>query len=206
MSDWIERAEAATETIRAELRAVLAESDAGFIPYVQKSDAEAAPGSVWEPLNRKTRWGAYFLFNQGERVAKHCAACPATAALLDSLPLVRIPGRGPTAFFSRLLPGTRIPAHHGATNTRVIVHLPLIVPPGCALRVGNDTRAWQPGRILAFDDTIEHEAWNDSDAERVVLIFDVWNPLLSADERRYVAAMTAALAEFYPGKQHDTDF
>jgi len=206
MFDWAERAEAATDAIRAEVRAVLAESDAGFIPYVQKSGAEAAPGSVWEPLNRKTRWGAYFLYNQGERVAKHCAACPATAALLDSLPLVRIAGRGPTAFFSRLLPRTRIPAHHGATNTRVIVHLPLIVPAGCALRVGNDTRAWQPGQILAFDDTIEHEAWNESDEERVVLIFDVWNPFLTPAERTDVATMTAALAEFYPGRQHDTDF
>jgi aspartate beta-hydroxylase len=206
MFDWAERAEAATDAIRAEVRAVLAESDAGFIPYVQKSGADAAPGSVWEPLNRKTRWGAYFLFNQGERVAPHCNACPATTALLESLPLVRIPGRGPTAFFSRLLPGTRIPPHHGATNTRVIVHLPLIVPPGCALRVGNDTQAWQPGRILAFDDTIEHEAWNDSGEERVVLIFDVWNPFLSSAECSYVTAMTAALAEFYPGRQHDTGF
>lgn len=206
MFEWAERAEAATAAIRSELSAVLAESDAGFIPYVQKSGADAAPGSVWAPLNRRTNWGAYFLFNQGERVTKHCAACPATAALLDSLPLVRIPGRGPTAFFSRLLPRTRIPAHHGATNTRAIVHLPLVVPQGCALRVGNDTRAWEPGRILAFDDTIEHEAWNDSDAERVVLIFDVWNPFLSADECRYVTAMTAALAEFYPGRQHDTGF
>jgi aspartate beta-hydroxylase len=204
MFEWIARAEAATATVRAELQALLAAGDGGFIPYVQKDEGEA--GSVWAPLNRRTEWGAYFLFNQGQRVERHCSACPRTAALLESLPLVRIPGRGPTAFFSRLRPGVRIPPHHGATNTRCIVHLPLIVPPGCALRVGNDVRAWREGEVLVFDDTIEHEAWNGSGEDRVVLIFDVWNPFLSAAERAAVTAMTAALAEFHPGQQHQTDF
>lgn len=202
--DWVERVEAATDTIRAELEAVLA-AEQEFIPYVQKGEAGSAPGSVWSRLNHRRDWGAYFLFNQGERVARHCEACPQTAALLDSLPLVRIPGRGPTAFFSRLKPGTHIPPHHGATNTRSIVHLPLIVPPDCAIRVGNHVHAWQPGRVVVFDDTMEHEAWNRSDRERVVLIFDVWNPFMDARERELVAALTAAAAEYFPGRLHDTD-
>jgi aspartyl/asparaginyl beta-hydroxylase (cupin superfamily) len=126
--------------------------------------------------------------------------------LLDALPLVRITGRGPTAFFSRLKPGTHIVPHHGATNTRLIAHLPLIVPPDCALRVGNDTRAVEAGRMMIFDDTLEHEAWNRSDQDRVVLIFDIWNPFLSATERELVTHMTQALAEFYPEPQHKTDF
>jgi len=202
--DWVERVEAATDTIRAELEAVLA-AEQEFIPYVQKGQDASAPGSVWAGLNHKRVWGAYFLFNQGERVARHCDACPRTAELLESLPLVRIPARGPTAFFSRLKPGTHIPPHHGATNTRCIVHLPLVVPRDCGLRVGNHVHAWQPGKVVVFDDTIEHEAWNRSDQERVVLIFDVWNPFLDPRERELVTALTAAAAEFYPGRLHDTD-
>lgn len=202
--DWMDRLEAATATIRAELEGVLRGGDEGFIPYVQKPGTR--PGGVWEPLNYRSVWGAYFLFNQGQRVEKHCAACPQTTALLESLPLVRIPGRGPTAFFSRLKPGTHIPPHHGATNTRAIVHLPLVVPPDCALRVGNHTRTWEMGKALVFDDTIEHEAWNRSDRERVVLIFDVWNPYLSQEERDLVVELTAALSEHYPERLHNTDF
>ena len=204
MFDWIEAVEAQTDAVREELVAMLDQGDAGFMPYVQKPAAEA--GKAWSALNHKLDWGAYFLYNQGQRVEKHCAACPRTTALLDSLPLVRIAGRGPTAFFSRLKPGTHIVPHHGATNTRLIAHLPLIVPPDCALRVGNDTQAVEAGRMMIFDDTIEHEAWNRSDQDRVVLIFDIWNPFLSATERDLVTRMTEALAEFYPEQQHKTDF
>ena len=204
--DWIERAEAATAAVREELQAVMAGSESGFIPYVQKSDVDAGPGSVWSPLNHNTDWGAYFLLNHGKRVERHAASCPRTMALLDSLPLVRIPGRAPTAFFSRLRPGTRIPPHHGVTNTRLIVHLPLIVPEGCGIRVGNDVRHWREGEVLVFDDTVEHEAWNDSQQTRVVLIFDIWNPLIEPHERELLAAMTQALAEFSPRELHKTDF
>ena len=204
MFDWIDRVEAQTAAVRAELVAMLAQGEAGFMPYVQKSEAEA--GHAFRALNHNADWGVYFLYNQGQRVEKHCAACPATTALLDSLPLVRIAGRGPTAFFSRLRPGTHIVPHHGATNTRLNAHLPLIVPPDCALRVGNDTRAVEAGRMMIFDDTIEHEAWNRSTQDRVVLIFDIWNPFLSATERALVAGMTEALAEFHPEQQHKTDF
>lgn len=205
MFAWAGKVEAATAQIRTEAQAVMAQNDGRFIPYVQKDASEAGPGSVWNPLNHNSDWGVYFLFNQGERVESHCAACPATTALLESLPLVRIPGRGPTAFFSRLKPHTRIPPHHGATNTRVIAHLPLIVPADCGFRVGNDVQPWQPGKLLIFDDTIEHEAWNLSDDTRVVLIFDVWNPFLSTEEREMVSAVTAAMAEFYPERLHNTD-
>ena len=93
----------------------------------------------------------------------HVARCRRTAAVLAQIPQVDIPGRGPTASFSILDAHTRIPAHTGVTNTRVTVHLPLIVPPGCGFRVGGETRESQVGTGWVFDDTIEHEAWNDSD-------------------------------------------
>ena len=107
-----------------------------------------------------------------------------------------ISGLCPNAMFSALAPRTRIPPHHGETNARVVVHLPLVVPPGCSYRVGFEERRWKVGEILAFDDSIEHEARNDGDELRVVLIFDVWNPLLSAGERDMVRAISAANAEF----------
>ena len=78
------------------------------------------------------------------------------------------------------------------TNTRAIVHLPLIVPADCGFRVGGETRAWVEGEAFAFDDTIEHEAWNESNQPRVVLILDVWNPHLTAVERDLLRAYYAA--------------
>jgi aspartyl/asparaginyl beta-hydroxylase (cupin superfamily) len=101
--------------------------------------------------------------------------------------------------FSLLRPGAHIPAHHGFLNTRLIVHLPLIVPPGCRFRVGNQTREWVEGRAWVFDDTIEHEAWNDSDRLRVVMIFDHWHPQLSVAERRLITALNDALYGFDGG-------
>ena len=108
------------------------------------------------------------------------------------LPLARIPGRAPNVFFSLLRPGRRIPPHTGVTNTRAIVHLPSTCRRGAASgsagRRANGSRA----RAFAFDDTIEHEAWNDSDRRRAVLILDGWNPHLSEAERETILAYFAA--------------
>jgi aspartyl/asparaginyl beta-hydroxylase (cupin superfamily) len=95
-----------------------------------------------------------------------------------------------------LAPHTRIPPHTGETNARLVVHLPIIVPSGCWYRVGFEERRWRVGEALIFDDSIEHEARNDSDEIRVVLIFDVWNPLLDPAEREMVRAMSAAARGF----------
>lgn len=202
---WAAALEARTDEITAEVTALMAGGEQGFIPYVQKPDGEVPDSDAWRAINRNPDWGVFFLHNQGERVARNCEACPVTAAALDEVPLVHIRERGPTAFFSRLRPGTHIPPHHGATNTRTIVHLPLVIPPDCGIRVGNDTRQWRRGEILAFDDTIEHEAWNRSQEARVVLILDVWNPFLDERERAMVAAVTEAYAAFYPERQHILD-
>jgi aspartyl/asparaginyl beta-hydroxylase (cupin superfamily) len=75
----------------------------------------------------------------------------------------------------------------------------LIVPPNCAFRVGATTREWRVGEAFAFDDTIEHEAWNDSDELRVVLIFDIWPPALGRAERDAVAAVISAAGVSFKG-------
>jgi aspartyl/asparaginyl beta-hydroxylase (cupin superfamily) len=115
-----------------------------------------------------------------------CAKAPKTAALVESLPLCRIPGRAPAVFFSILKAGKHIPPHTGVTNVRSIVHLPLIVPEGCTFRVGGETRPWIEGQAFVFDDTIEHEAHNPTDRDRAVLILDCWNPHLSEAERSMI--------------------
>jgi len=155
------------------------------------------PLRQWKELNHSRRWSAYFLCNQGRIEEPHLERCRRTAAVLARVPQVDIPGRGPTAFFSILDAHTRIPPHTGVTNTRVTVHLPLIVPPGCGFRVGGETREWQVGTGWVFDDTIEHEAWNDSDVPRAILIFDVWNPELTPLERDLVRETTVALSKYH---------
>jgi aspartate beta-hydroxylase len=196
---WLEKLEAATDDIGAEFRSVFAADAAGIEPYI--AYPQGLPLNQWKELNHSPRWGAYFLWNQGQPQRQHLERCPKTAAVLLSLPQVDVPARGPTAFFSVLDARTKIPAHTGVTNTRLTVHLPLIVPPGCRFRVGGETREWQRGTAWAFDDTIEHEAWNDSDQARAILIFDVWNPQLTVFERDLVRAATAALAEFTEAEQ-----
>ncbi len=178
---WIEAIEAATGEIQAEFDGALSGDGQGFTPYVNQ--ASGAATNVWSELSRSTRWSAYYLWRYGVRNESACAQCPATARALEALPRADQPHRAPTAFFSLLAPNTRIPPHTGVSNTRAIVHLPLLVPAGCGFRVGSETREWKIGEAFVFDDTIEHEAWNDSDKLRAVLIFDVWNPHLSPLER-----------------------
>lgn len=179
---WMADLEAQTEAIRAEFLALVEGNGATVRPYVRQE--AGTPQNKWTPLDGSLDWSAAFLWEYGVRNEAVCAACPQTVAALEALPRADIPGRAPSAFFSLLKPHSHIPAHTGVTNTRAIVHLPLIVPPGCRFRVGGETRAWQEGIAFAFDDTIEHEAWNDSDHLRVVLIFDVWNPHLSLEEQQ----------------------
>jgi aspartyl/asparaginyl beta-hydroxylase (cupin superfamily) len=78
-------------------------------------------------------------------------------------------------------------------NARLICHLPLIVPAGCEFRVGNDVRQWVEGKAWVFDDTIEHEAWNRSEHDRYILLFDIWRPELGEEERAAVGALCEAI-------------
>ncbi len=181
---WLAGLEAATGEIRRELLAVLDGGAAGFGPYVAFDPT--LPANQWAELNHSRRWSAWFFWKDGERQHDNCARCPATAALVESLPLLDLPGKGPTVMFSILEPKTRIPPHTGSSNVRTTVHLPLVVPEGCGFRVGSQTRLFEAGKAWAFDDTIEHEAWNESDRPRAILILDVWNPLLTEAERAAV--------------------
>jgi aspartate beta-hydroxylase len=186
---WLPQIEARTPAIRDEFRALMARGDAPLRPYV--AQASGTPDNKWTPLDNSLAWGAMFLWEYGVKDEALCARCPETAAALEALPRADIPGRGPTAFFSILEPHTAIPPHTGVTNIRAIIHLPLIVPEDCRFRVGGETRAWREGEAFAFDDTIEHEAVNDSGERRAVLIFDAWNPHIGAAERALIRTMFA---------------
>jgi aspartate beta-hydroxylase len=178
---WIEELEARTDKIRTEALAILAHGGEAIRPYVQM-DA-GTPDNKWSPLDGSLDWSACFLWEYGAPNQAVCDLCPETANALRLVSQNDIPGKAPSAFFSILKPGAHIPPHTGVTNTRTIVHLPLVVPENCQFRVGGETRQWREGEAFAFDDTIEHEAWNDSDLPRIILIFDVWNPYLTQDEQ-----------------------
>lgn len=188
---WLADLEAAAGDVLEELRGLLAAPDeAGFEPYVARP--AGVPVNQWGELNHSKRWSAFHLWLNGVRQDANCARCPRTAALVESLPRIVVPDRAPNAFFSVLRAGARIPPHTGVTNMRATIHLGLIVPPGCAFRVGNEVRAWQPGKAWAFDDTIEHEAWNESGEDRVILIVDGWNPYIEPAERAGLTGLLTA--------------
>ena len=193
---WLEALEDATDEIRDEFMEVL-RSEEGFTPYI--TYPADVPKNQWAELNNSPRWSAFHLFKLGAHIEANAAKCPATIKALAETPQPDLPGRTPSAMFSLLKPGTRIPPHTGVTNCRLVVHLPLIVPEGCGFRVGNEVRQWVPGKAWVFDDTIEHEAWNHSDKLRVVLIFDIWHPDLSAPERTMITCLSAALNSFAGG-------
>ncbi|MCC7198771.1 MAG: aspartyl/asparaginyl beta-hydroxylase domain-containing protein [Gammaproteobacteria bacterium] len=187
---WLSQLEAATDEIRNELLGVL-DQPGTFAPYVQ-GDSNRPYKAQMGMLNNPA-WSAFYLWKNGDPVPENAARCPRTLEVLRDLPLARVPMRSPAILFSLLKPGARIPPHHGLVNTRLICHLPLIVPGRCGFRVGNDVREWEEGKAWVFDDTIEHEAWNDSDQTRVILLFDVWRPELTLEEQGLVTALFDAI-------------
>jgi len=188
---WLAELESATEAIRSELLALMHGSEV-FRPYVE-TDA-SRPTLNKGGLLDNPDWSACFLWKNGQRIAYVADRCPATEAALAQVPVVHVPGRSPSVLFSMLRPGAHVPAHHGFVNTRLIVHLPLVVPPGCRFRVGNETREWVEGQAWLFDDTIEHEAWNPSGQTRIILLFEVWRPEFTANERAYVSALFESIS------------
>lgn len=189
--DWVSAVEAATPAIRGELAALLASSREGFRPYIQSDPNQ--PRLDDNALLDNLDWSALFLVENGRPNEAMIARCPVTWATMQAVPQARMTN-SPTVMFSLLQPGAHIAPHTGTHNIRLVCHLPLIVPPNCGFRVGNETREWEEGKVLIFDDTIEHEAWNRSDRDRVVLIFDVWRPELSEQERGEVAALFAGFS------------
>jgi aspartyl/asparaginyl beta-hydroxylase (cupin superfamily) len=186
-----------TDEIRSEFEALIAAEAAEMVPYIQYP--ERVPLRQWRELNNSRDWTAIHLLQNGKRIEANAKHCPATMAAIAQMPQPHIAGASPNAMFSLLAPRTRIPPHTGVANTRLVCHLPLIVPPGCGFRVGASTWEWRVGEAFAFDDTIEHEAWNDSNQLRVVLIIDLWAPALSTEEREAIAAVIGAAGVSFGG-------
>jgi len=194
---WVEKLERRTPQIRAELQALLAGGGA-VEPYVQPH--RDRPVSNSHGLMNNLDWSAAYLIRSGAVEQQNATRCPQTMAALREVELCRIDGLTPSVLFSLLRPGAHIPPHHGYTNVRLICHLPLIVPGNCTLRVGNETRSWRDSELMIFDDSIEHEAWNGSTELRAILLFDVWRPELTSDERTLVSTLLRSVDAY--GPQH----
>lgn len=190
---WIEHVEAAFTDVHAELLTALDQRER-LRPYV---DATTGAPREWDHLTDKTTWSSFHLLKGGEPVPENVALCPRTNEMLAEVPLVRCQGNSPEAFFSILQPGVDIPPHVGLANFKLAVHLALIIPEGCAIEVGGERRGWEEGRCLIFDDSFEHSAWNHGSRDRTVLIFEVWNPLLTEIEREAIAAVIRTSDNFH---------
>ena len=186
---WSQSLEARWKDIQKELLEVLSD-DQFFSPYLQSEDH--IPNSAATPLANSMDWSSLYLIKDGNAVPENQAMLPATMAALKSVDLCRTGGGTPSVLFSRLKPGTHIPPHSGMLNMRLICHLPIIVPGDCRIRVGNKFHEWEEGKLVIFDDTIEHEAWNDSDKDRFVLLFDVWRPEITSRERQLLDILISA--------------
>lgn len=183
--DWAPAVESATDAIRAELMAALAEQGL-FSPYLTHlADRPRSSAALMDD----PAWSALHLFQNGEVSAELAERFPTTLAAMANVPLCRISVRAPSVMFSLLQPGARIDPHHGTINARLICHLPLVIPGPGALEVGGEARSWTEGELLIFDDSVQHSAWNDSDADRIVLIFDVWRPEVPESDRAAIAAL-----------------
>ena len=158
---WTRILRDAAPAIRAEAAAVLSSLDA--VPSL----ASISPDH--QKIAPMDQWRSFFLHGYGNPIPENLARCPATAAAIAQIPHLN------SAFFSILKPGTHIPAHRGVTKGLITSHLGLFVPPGdaCRMRVDDQIVHWSEGQTLVFDDTFEHEVWNDSDETRVVLLVQV---------------------------------
>lgn len=197
--DWMAGIEAMVPALQEELGGVLADG-ADFDPYITGAPGRPMPNN---PLLHDPSWGAYYFWQAGAPVEDHAARCPQTMAALALAPIPVIKGRSPMALYSLLKPGTHIQPHSGMLNTRLICHIPLIAPEGCALRVGSETRAWKEGKALIFDDSFEHEAWNRADRTRIILLFEIWRPEIGAVEREELMKLFEAIDLFPAGDGPD---
>lgn len=193
---WYAALEQAADAIRADLQRVLAARE-GLQPFLDFSGGARKSDFLDNARDLDAAaWDGYFFYRHGEAYAEHLAACPATSAALAQVPLTRIDGHAPEVLFSLLSPGTVIKPHHGVTNSRVVTHLPLIVPTDCALEVGGVEHAWTEGRCVTFDDSFLHAAWNRSDHLRVVMILDTWHPRLREVEVQALTQLVETIGAF----------
>ncbi len=139
-----------------------------------RSEYLALPSELFDPWVQRPMhgggWTVFGLYAVGQEISGACARCPQTTRAIHQIPGLSMAG------FSRLAPHTHVKPHVGWAESVYRLHLALVVPPGCRLRVAADTRSWEEGRCLIFDDTVEHEAWNDSEEPRGVLLLDFLRP------------------------------
>jgi aspartyl/asparaginyl beta-hydroxylase (cupin superfamily) len=191
---WYAALESATPQILTELQTVIGARQ-GLQPFLT-FDNGARKSDYLDSESGEAAWDAYFFYRHGQAFDEHLAACPATARTLEYVPLTRIEEHAPEVLFSFLSPGTLIKPHHGVTNSRVVTHLPLIVPENCALEVGGVEHHWEVGRCVTFDDSYSHQAWNHSDQLRVVMILDSWHPGLREPETLALKQLVETIGAF----------
>ena len=197
---WAGRLLDAWDDIRTEALTVL-DADNGLEEFLEFAPGQSRDGYLGGN-GSKPSWDAFFFYRHGVRYDANHARCPKTSAVLDGIELCEVAGQAPEVCFSVLQPGTHILPHHGVTNTRLVMHLPLLVPPDCALNVmGGGEHHWRERELMMFDDTFQHEAWNRSDRQRVILLMDCWNPHLTEAERiatRHVVELISEAENFPP--------
>lgn len=171
--EWTKRLEESYKTIKAELLNLRFVATNGFRPNLEPQDFFPEHHSAYVGK----QWNLFYLLLHGHKFADNCVLCPETTKILESIP--RITG---TIHFSLLTAKTHIPPHCGAFNWVLRCQLPLVVPQACQLRIANETRTLVEGKPLIFDDTFRHEAWNNSEYSRFVLVFEVYHPDLTDSE------------------------
>ncbi|MFI6385852.1 aspartyl/asparaginyl beta-hydroxylase domain-containing protein [Nonomuraea sp. NPDC050540] len=177
---WLAELEAAAPTIRQELLAF---------------DLDTSPPlSHWGEHTAKGDWRALYLCTMGRPYAKNLQAFPLTLKILSALPGA---SNCDMTFFSSVQRGTHIAAHTGFTNAHLRCHLSLVATEGSRIRVADETRGWREGRAFVFDDTFEHEVWNEGDQRRTVLLFDFWHPELTPPEIEALTFMMSVWRRMY---------
>ncbi|XP_068956107.1 aspartyl/asparaginyl beta-hydroxylase isoform X3 [Petaurus breviceps papuanus] len=142
-----------------------------------------------ENLREKGDWSQFTLWQQGRKNENACRGAPKTCALLEKFPETTGCRRGQIKY-SVMHPGTHVWPHTGPTNCRLRMHLGLVIPKeGCKIRCAQETRNWEEGKVLIFDDSFEHEVWQDATSLRLIFIVDVWHPELTPQQRRSLPAI-----------------
>jgi hypothetical protein len=141
-----------------------------------------------EQIGRTGSWQVAMFYEQGRRNDVICERCPSIAEILERHESVR--RSAGLIYLSRMAAHTHVVAHQASSNLRLRCHLGVAIPEGdCAIRVGSEIRHWTEGKCLVFDDTFEHEVWNRTNSERLVLLVDLWHPGLSDRERGSLEAI-----------------
>ncbi len=196
LQPWAQQLQDAFPLLRADALRVLDE-DKQLPNFVEFQEGDRVE-NVLTGDGPRPAWEAFFFYRHGKRYDKNHERCPRTSEVLESIELCRIADEAPEILFSVLTPGTNIQPHHGVTNTRLVMHLPLVVPPDCALNlIDAGEHHWKEGELMMFDDTFKHEAWNRSSSTRIILLMDCWNPHLTDVEKVAIKQMIETISALH---------